>query len=126
MLFRSEELIFGTKNVTSGASGDIQMATKLARAMVTELGYSPILGRMAYSTPNADMFHAPKIAEDTQKVIDAEVLRLVEEGYATAKKILTKNKKDLDTLANGLLEYETLSGEEIQDLLEGKIPTREF
>ena len=102
------------------------MATKLARAMVTELGFSPILGRMAYSEPNADMFHTPKIAEDTQKVVDAEVLRLVEEGYATAKKILTKKKKDLDTLANGLLEYETLSGEEIQDLLEGKIPTREF
>ena len=72
------------------------------------------------------MWHAPKIAEETQKVVDKEVLRLVEEGYQTAKKILVKKKKDLDTLANGLLEYETLSGEEIQDLLEGKIPTREF
>ena len=122
----AEELIFGEKNITSGASGDIQMATKLARAMVTQLGFSRKLGRMAYSEPNADMFHAPKIAEETQKVIDAEILRLVEEGYDTAKKILVKKKKDLDTLANGLLEYETLSGEEIQDLLEGKIPTREF
>jgi cell division protease FtsH len=122
----AEEVIFGNKNVTSGASGDIQMATKLARAMVTELGFSPKLGRMAYTTPNADMFHAPKIAEETQKVIDAEVLRLVEEGYDTAKKIITKKKKDLDTLAQGLLDYETLSGEEIKDLLEGKIPTREF
>lgn len=122
----AEEIVFGEKNVTSGASGDIQMATKLARAMVTELGFSPILGRMAYSTPNADMFHAPKIAEETQKVIDAEVLRLVEDGYDRAKKILTEKKKDLDTLAHGLLEYETLSGEEIQDLLDGKIPTREF
>jgi cell division protease FtsH len=122
----AEELIFGEKNVTSGASGDIQMATKLARAMVTQLGFSPILGRMAYSEPNADMWHAPKIAEETQKVVDKEVLRLVEEGYQTAKKILIRKKKDLDTLAKGLLEYETLSGEEIQDLLEGKIPTREF
>jgi cell division protease FtsH len=122
----AEEVIFGNKNVTSGASGDIQMATKLARAMVTELGFSPKLGRMAYTTPNADMFHTPKIAEETQKVIDAEVLRLVEEGYDTAKKIITKKKKDLDTLAKGLLDYETLSGEEIKDLLEGKIPTREF
>ena len=122
----AEELIFGEKNVTSGASGDIQMATKLARAMVTQLGFSPILGRMAYSEPNTDMWHAPKIAEETQKVVDKEVLRLVEEGYQTAKKILTRKKKDLDTLAKGLLEYETLSGEEIQDLLEGKIPTREF
>ena len=122
----AEELIFGEKNVTSGASGDIQMATKLARAMVTQLGFSPILGRMAYSEPNADMWHAPKIAEETQKVVDKEVLRLVEEGYQTAKKIIIRKRKDLDTLAKGLLEYETLSGEEIQDLLEGKIPTREF
>ena len=122
----AEEIIFGDKNVTSGASGDIQMATKLARAMVTQLGFSPILGRMAYSDPNADMWHAPKIAEETQKIVDKEVLRLVEEGYNTAKKIIIRKRKDLDTLAKGLLEYETLSGEEIQDLLEGKIPTREF
>jgi cell division protease FtsH len=122
----AEEIIFGNRNVTSGASGDIQMATKLARAMVTQLGFSPILGRMAYSDPNADMWHSPKIAEETQKVVDAEIKRLVEEGYHTAKKIIIKKRKDLDTLANGLLEYETLSGEEIQDLLEGKIPTREF
>jgi cell division protease FtsH len=122
----AEEIIFGEKNITSGASGDIQMATKLARAMVTELGFSPKLGRMAYSTPNADMFHTPKIAEETQKIVDAEIKRLVEEGYLTAKKILTKNKKDLDKLAEGLIMYETLSGDEIKDLLEGKIPTREY
>ena len=122
----AEEIIFGNKNVTSGASGDIQMATKLARAMVTQLGFSPILGRMAYSDPSADMWHSPKIAEETQKVVDKEVLRLVEEGYDTAKKIIIRKRKDLDTLAKGLLEYETLSGEEISDLLEGKIPTREF
>jgi len=122
----AEEIIFGNKNVTSGASGDIQMATKLARAMVTQLGFSPILGRMAYSDPSADMWHSPKIAEETQKIVDKEVLRLVEEGYDTAKKIIIRKRKDLDTLAKGLLEYETLSGEEISDLLEGKIPTREF
>jgi cell division protease FtsH len=81
---------------------------------------------MAYSEPNADMFHTPKIAEETQKIIDKEVLRLVEEGYDTARKILTRNKKDLDTLAKGLIEYETLSGEEIKDLLDGKIPTRDI
>jgi cell division protease FtsH len=122
----AEEIIFGEKNITSGASGDIQMATKLARAMVTELGFSPKLGRMAYSTPNADMFHTPKIAEETQKTVDKEILRLVEDGYDRAKNILTEKRKDLDTLANGLLEYETLSGDEITDLLDGKKPTREF
>ena len=115
MLFRS-----------SGASGDIQMATQLARSMVTEYGFSPVLGRMAYTTPNADMFHAPKVAEETQKIVDLEIKRLVEEGYQTAKKILTDKKKDLDTLAQGLIDYETLSGEEITDLLEGKIPTRDY
>jgi cell division protease FtsH len=122
----AEELVFGEKNITSGASGDIQQATKLARAMVTQLGFSPILGRMAYDEPNADMFRTPKIAEETQKIVDAEIKRLVEDGYHTARKILTDYRKELDTLAEGLLEYETLSGTEIKDLLEGKKPTREF
>jgi cell division protease FtsH len=122
----AEELVFGEKNITSGASGDIQQATRLARAMVTQLGFSPILGRMAYGEPNADVFSAPKIAEETQKVVDSEIKRLVEDGYQTAKKILTEYRKELDTLAHGLLEYETLSGTEIKDLLEGKRPTREF
>jgi cell division protease FtsH len=122
----AEELVFGEKNITSGASGDIQQATRLARAMVTQLGFSPILGRMAYGEPNADVFSAPKIAEETQKVVDSEIKRLVEDGYQTAKKILTEYRKELDTLAHGLLEFETLSGTEIKDLLEGKRPTREF
>ena len=75
---------------------------------------------------SADMFHTPKIAEETQRVVDSEIKRLVEEGYHTAKKILLKKRKQLDILAKGLIEYETLSGEEIQDLLEGKIPTRDI
>jgi cell division protease FtsH len=122
----AEELIFGQDKVSSGASGDIQMATQLARAMVTEYGFSAKLGRMSYSTPNADMFHTPKIAEETQKVVDKEILKLVEDGYDTAKEILTTKRKDLDTLALGLIEYETLSGDEIKDLLEGKKPTRDY
>jgi len=71
------------------------------------------------------MFHAPKVAEETQRIIDCEINRLVEEGYDTAKRILTKKRKDLDTLAKGLLEYETLSGQEIVDLLDGKVPLRD-
>jgi cell division protease FtsH len=122
----AEEMIFGQDRVSSGASGDIQQATQLARAMVTEYGFSPSLGRMAYTTPNADMFHTPKIAEKTQRVVDEEIKRFVEDGYHTARRILEEKKKDLDTLAQGLLEYETLSGEEIKNLLEGKKPTREF
>jgi cell division protease FtsH len=122
----AEEIIFGNEKVTSGASGDIQQATKLARAMVTEYGFSRKLGRMAYSTPGADMFNSPKISEETQKTVDEEVLKLVEEGYKTAKDILTYHKKDLDKLAEGLLTYETLTGQEIKDLLQGKTPTRDF
>ena len=122
----AEELIFGNNKVSSGASGDIQMATKLARLMITEYGFSNKLGRMAYNDPNADMFSSPKIAEETQKIVDKEVLRLVEEGYDTARKILTRKKKELDILAEGLLEFETLSGDEIKDLLEGKKPTRDY
>ena len=122
----AEEMIFGQDRVSSGASGDIQQATQLARAMVTEYGFSPSLGRMAYTTPNADMFHTPKIAEKTQRVVDEEIKRFVEDGYHTARRILEEKKKELDTLAQGLLEYETLSGEEIKNLLEGKKPTREF
>jgi cell division protease FtsH len=122
----AEEMIFGQDRVSSGASGDIQQATQLARAMVTEYGFSPSLGRMAYTTPNADMFHTPKIAEKTQRVVDEEIKRFVEDGYHTARRILEEKKKELDTLAQGLLEYETLSGEEIKNLLEGKNPTREF
>lgn len=119
----AEELIFGADNVTSGAAADIQQATKMARAMVTQLGFSP-LGKIAYTEPNADMFHAPKISEETQRQIDLEIKKLIDEAYRTATKILQKNIKDLHTLAKGLLEYETLSGEEIKDLLEGKIPVR--
>lgn len=122
----AEEMIFGQDRVSSGASGDIQQATQLARAMVTEYGFSPALGRMAYTTPNADMFRTPKVSEETQNLIDREILVLVENGYADAQRILTDKKKDLDILAQGLLEYETLSGDEIKDLLEGKKPTREY
>jgi cell division protease FtsH len=122
----AEEMIFGQDRVSSGASGDIQQATALARAMVTEYGFSPTLGRMAYTTPNADMFRTPKVSEETQNLIDREILAFVENGYADAQRILTDKKKDLDILAQGLLEYETLSGDEIKDLLEGKKPTREY
>jgi cell division protease FtsH len=122
----AEEIVFGKDSVTSGAASDIQAATKMARAMVTQLGFSPLLGRMAYEDPNADAFRGPKVAEETQKIVDIEIKRLVEEGYSTARRILTLKRKDLDTLAEGLLEYETLTGKEIKDLLEGKKPKRDF
>lgn len=120
----AEELVFGSNNVTSGAAADIQQASKIARAMVTQYGFSP-LGNVAYTDPSTDVFHGPKVAEETQRLIDLEVKKILDNAYATAKHILTKKRKQLDTLANGLLTYETLSGQEIIDLLEGKIPIRE-
>jgi cell division protease FtsH len=120
----AEELVFGPDNVTSGAAADIQQASKIARAMVTQYGFSP-LGNVAYTDPNADVFHGPKVAEETQRLIDLEIKKIVDTAYATAKGILTRKRDQLDTLAKGLLEYETLSGQEIVDLLDGKIPVRE-
>jgi cell division protease FtsH len=127
----AEELIFGHDKVSSGASGDIQQATKLARAMVTQLGFSDKLGTVAYSEPQHEQFlgysmgREQTVSQDTQKVIDAEVRRFIQEGYETAKRILTEKRDQLDKLANGLIMYETLSGQEIIDLLDGKEPVRE-
>jgi cell division protease FtsH len=121
----AEELVFGPDNITSGASGDIQQASKIARAMITQYGFSRRLGKVAYSDPSVESFRGPKVAEETQREIDQEVKLLVDEAYTTAKRILIKKRKQLDTLALGLLEYETLSGDEIVDLLDGKVPLRE-
>jgi cell division protease FtsH len=127
----AEEIVFGRDKVTSGASSDIEQATKLARMMVTRWGLSPELGTVAYGENQEEVFlgysvsRQQSISEDTVKKIDSEIKRYVEEGYAMATKILTEKRADLETLAKGLLEYETLSGDEIKDLLEGKPPVRE-
>ena len=126
----AEELIFGPDEVTSGAQSDIEQATKLARAMVTRWGYSKELGLVSYGDNQEEVFlghsvaRQQNISEETAQTIDAEIRRLVDEGYDTAKKVLTKKAKDLETLAQGLLEFETLSGAEIADLLNGKPPNR--
>jgi cell division protease FtsH len=127
----AEELVFGHDKVTSGAASDIQQCTRVAKAMVTQLGFSDKLGTVAYADPQQEQFlgyslgRQQTISEATQQTIDAEVRRLVQEGHETAKRILTEKRGDLDTLAKGLLEYETLSGEEIVNLLNGVQPTRE-
>ena len=127
----AEELKFGKENITSGASSDIQQATKLARSMVTQWGYSDKLGRVAYGDNQEEVFlghsvsRTQNISEETAQIIDAEVRRLIDEAYAEATRILTKKKKDWIALAEGLLEYETLSGDEIKALIAGNKPSRD-
>ncbi len=127
----AEELVFGPENVTSGAQSDIEQATKLARAMVTRWGFSKELGLVAYEENQDEVFlgltmgRQRNVSEATAQKIDAEVRRILDEAYSTAKKILTEKRKDLEILAQGLLEYETLTGEEIRDLLNGKPPRRD-
>jgi cell division protease FtsH len=127
----AEEQVFGSKKVTSGAASDIEQATKLARAMVTRWGFSEAVGRVALGENQEEVFlghsvaRTQNISEETSRKIDHEVRRLVDEGYDEAQRILTENKDELEALAQGLLEFETLSGEEIKDLLKGKRPVRE-
>ncbi len=124
----AEELTFGKKNVTSGAQSDIQQATRLARAMVTQWGYSDKLGKVDYGQDQQEpmMMPSKNVSEETAQIIDEEVRRLVDEGFASAKKILTKRKKDLEAIAQGLLEYETLTGSEIDGLMNGETPSRDM
>jgi cell division protease FtsH len=127
----SEEIIFGKDKVTSGAQSDIEQATKLARAMVTRWGFSDELGTVMYGENQEEVFlgysmgRQQNISEATSQKIDAEVRRLVESGLAEARRIITEKRQDLEALAQGLLEYETLSGDEILGLLKGRPPVRE-
>ncbi|MEM1287062.1 MAG: ATP-dependent zinc metalloprotease FtsH [Pseudomonadota bacterium] len=127
----AEEEIFGYEKVTSGASGDIQMATKLAKAMATQFGMSDKLGPLLYGENQQEVFlghsvaQSQNVSEETQKLVDEEVKAFVDQGYQQAKKIVTDHIDQLHTIAQGLLEYETLSGDEIGGLLEGKAPVRE-
>ncbi len=127
----AEELVFGRERVTSGAASDIEQATKLARMMVTRWGLSEALGTVAYGENQEEVFlgysvaRQQNISEATVQKIDAEIRRLVEDGYKEAQQILTEKRADLETLAKGLLEFETLTGDEIKDLIMGKRPVRE-
>ena len=127
----SEEVIFGKDKVTSGAPSDIEQATGLARAMVTRWGFSDVLGTVIYGENQEEVFlghsvgRQQNVSEDTSQKIDSEVRRLVEMGQYEARRIITEKREDLDTLAKGLLEYETLTGDEIRGLLNGIKPVRE-
>ena len=123
----AEELKFGYDNVTSGASSDINAATNLARAMVTEWGMSDALGPIRYSENSNEVFLGRSVtqnqnmSEETARLVDAEIKRLVNDGYEEAKRILKEHGDDWEKLAEALMEYETLTGEEIKDVLSGKV-----
>ncbi len=127
----AEELIFGHDKVTSGASSDIEQATRLSRAMVTRWGMSEKLGTVAYSADQEEVFlghsvsRTQNISGATAKLIDEEIRRFVDDGYQKARQILTDKIEDLHIIGRALLEFETLSGDEIKALLRGEKIVRE-
>jgi cell division protease FtsH len=122
----AEELIFGVERVTTGASDDIRRATGLARRMVTEFGFSDKLGPLRYSENEEEVFlghsvtQRKNVSDATAKVIDEEIRRIVEEGELRARHILTEHLEELHALAKGLLEFETLSVDEIKRIIRGE------
>ena len=124
----AEELIFGKENITSGASNDILQATQRARAMVVEWGMSDVLGPLRYSENEEDVFlgrsvtQRKSMSDETAKLIDKEIRKLIDNAESHARKILKKNLKHLHNLAKALLEFETLSGDDVKELIsKGKI-----
>jgi cell division protease FtsH len=126
----AEELIFGYDKVTTGASSDIRMATDMSRRMVTEWGMSDKLGPLHYGADQQEVFlghsvtQTKNMSDETARIVDGEVKRIVDDAYNRARQILTDQNHELETLAQALLEYETLSGDEIRDLLAGKTISR--
>jgi len=122
----AEEIIFGEDKVTTGASDDIRRATGLARRMVTEFGFSEKLGPLRYAENEEEVFlghsvtQRKNVSDATAKVIDDEIRRIVDEGERTAREILTGHLEELNLLAKGLLEYETLSADEIRRVIKGE------
>ena len=122
----AEELIFGVSKVTTGASSDISMATNIARKMVTEWGMSEKLGPLAYGENEQEVFlghsvtQKKNVSENTAQEIDKEIKKIVDQSYKKAQSIIKKNMNQLHRLAKGLLKYETLTGEEIKDVIKGK------
>ena len=124
----AEEIIFGKENITSGASNDILQATQRARAMVVEWGMSDKLGPLRYSENEEDVFlgrsvtQRKSMSDETAKLIDQQIRKLIDTAESHARKILKKNIKHLHNLAKALLEFETLSGDEVKELIsKGKL-----
>ena len=122
----AEELIYGDANVTTGAGNDIQQATNLARRMVTEWGMSEKLGPLRYEENQEEVFlghsvaRSQSVSEATAQLIDEEIRSIIDEAESKATDVLNEHMDDLHAVAKGLLEYETLSGDEVQALIRGE------
>ena len=127
----AEELIFGKDKITNGAASDIQMVTNLSKKMITEWGMSTKLGNLRYNNDSEEVFlghsvaQSKNLSDSTAKIIDDEIRFLADEADKNCRKILQDNIEELHIVAKGLLEYETLSGDEIKDLIKGIKPSRD-
>ena len=126
----AEELTLGADGITTGASNDIERATKMARAMVTKWGLSEKLGPLMYEEEDEEVFLGraasmprSQVSPETAKKIDAEVRTIIDGCYATAKRLLVENRAKLDMMAEALLEYETIERRQIDDIMAGKKPS---
>jgi len=126
----AEQLVYGEDHLNTGASSDITQATSIARSMVTEWGMSELLGPLRYSANEQEVFLGHSVTQrqnvsgETAKLIDQEIRRIVTDGEKKARQVLTDNRHLLDQLAAALMEYETLSGDEVNELFKGKRPDR--
>ncbi|MEY4783519.1 MAG: cell division protease [Pseudomonadota bacterium] len=126
----AEQLVYGEEHLNTGASSDITQATSIARSMVTEWGMSELLGPLRYSPNEQEVFlghsvtQRQNVSSETARMIDQEVRRIVTDGEKKARQVLTDNRHLLDQLAAALMEYETLSGDEVSELFKGNRPDR--
>jgi len=125
----AEEMVLGPDGITTGASNDIEQATRLARNMVTKWGLSEKLGPLKYDEDDAEVFlgmsagtKTKAISADTARLIDEEVRRIIDQCYNQAEHILKTNEDKLHLMADALMEYETLSADQIDDIMAGAKP----
>ena len=124
----AEEMIFGAEYVTTGASNDIQRATSIARSMVTKWGLSERLGPLTYADEEGEVFighmvtQRKEISDDTAKIIDEEIRKIIDRNYSRTKKLLAENTDKLHLMADALMKYETIDADQIADIMAGNVP----
>ena len=126
----AEEMTLGPDGITTGASNDIERATKMAKAMVTKWGLSEKLGPLMYADDDEEVFLGmsagaarPQVSNETAMKIDAEVRSIIDGCYATAEKILEENRQKLEMMKDALLEYETIDKVQIDEIMAGRKPS---